>query len=109
VNPRRREVVLAGHRGDVGVARAALSDLDADVRELALGACARLDVSPTTTSRAQFTTDHRQFAGARRSWRQPAPPSISWSSSTTPTRPWSSRLRGPAASGAQSAITCSVG
>jgi HEAT repeat protein len=44
VNPRRREVVLAGHRGDVGVARAALSDLDADVRELALGACARLDV-----------------------------------------------------------------
>jgi hypothetical protein len=41
---RRREVVLAGHRGDVEVARAALVDAEADVRVLALGACARLGV-----------------------------------------------------------------
>jgi HEAT repeat protein len=42
VNPRRRQVVLAGHGGDVATARAALSDSDPHVRELALGACARL-------------------------------------------------------------------
>lgn len=41
---RRREVVLAGHSGDVATARAALADQDPDVRALALGACGRLAV-----------------------------------------------------------------
>lgn len=41
---RRREVVLAGHRGDVATARVGLTDLDPDVRGLALGACLRLGV-----------------------------------------------------------------
>ena len=41
---RRREVALAGHRGDLATARAALADLDPDVREIALGASRRLGV-----------------------------------------------------------------
>jgi HEAT repeat protein len=39
---RWREVAVAGHTGDVDTARAAFADTDATVRELALGALARL-------------------------------------------------------------------
>ncbi|HWD56476.1 MAG TPA: HEAT repeat domain-containing protein [Acidimicrobiales bacterium] len=62
---RRREVTLAGHRGDDGLARRALGDGDARVRAAALGALARLhalttddvvvalaDESPTVRRRA---------------------------------------------------------
>ena len=38
---RRRDVALAGHRGDVATVRAALADADALVRATALGALAR--------------------------------------------------------------------
>ncbi|HEY2814347.1 MAG TPA: HEAT repeat domain-containing protein [Acidimicrobiales bacterium] len=38
---RRREIALAGHRGDVATARAALTDVDGRVRATALGALAR--------------------------------------------------------------------
>ncbi|MEO7556249.1 MAG: HEAT repeat domain-containing protein [Acidimicrobiales bacterium] len=41
VIPRKRAAALAGHRGDVDAARAALRDLDAGVRATALGALAR--------------------------------------------------------------------
>jgi HEAT repeat protein len=44
VDRRRREVAIAGHTGDVATARRALDDADPHVRELALGACARLGV-----------------------------------------------------------------
>jgi HEAT repeat protein len=40
---RRRDVALAGHRGDVATVRAALADEDARVRATALGALARAD------------------------------------------------------------------
>lgn len=40
---RRRDVIVAGHRGDVGVAAAALDDLDPAVRIAALGALARAE------------------------------------------------------------------
>lgn len=40
---RRRDIVLAGHRGDRDAARAGLRDDDARVRASALGALARLD------------------------------------------------------------------
>jgi len=39
---RRRDVAIAGHRGDVAVARAGLADTDASVRQVALGALERL-------------------------------------------------------------------
>lgn len=39
---RRRAVVIAGHRGDHGTARAGLTDPDADVRSSALGALDRI-------------------------------------------------------------------
>lgn len=39
---RRRQVVIAGHAGDVETASTALLDSDGDVREAALGALARL-------------------------------------------------------------------
>jgi HEAT repeat protein len=41
---RWREIAVAGHTGDVGVARAALADSDPVGRELALGAVARIGV-----------------------------------------------------------------
>jgi HEAT repeat protein len=62
---RRRAVTLAGHRGDEGVARRGLADVDRGVRAAALGALARLgalttgdvvraltDESPTVRRRA---------------------------------------------------------
>jgi HEAT repeat protein len=62
---RRRAVTLAGHRGDEGVARPGLGDVDRGVRAAALGALARLgalttgdvvraltDESPTVRRRA---------------------------------------------------------
>jgi len=42
VTRRRRAAALAGHRGEVGRARAALSDTSASVRATALGALSRL-------------------------------------------------------------------
>lgn len=39
---RRRHAVIAGHRGDLGAATAALDDADASVREAAVGAVIRL-------------------------------------------------------------------
>jgi HEAT repeat protein len=44
---RRREVTLAGHRGDEGVARPGLADGDPGVRAAALGALARLGALTT--------------------------------------------------------------
>ena len=44
---RRREVTLAGHRGDEGAARRGLADGDPGVRAAALGALARLGVLST--------------------------------------------------------------
>src|SRR5258708_5494286 len=41
VMQRRREVALAGHRGDAAAARRAMDDPDAGVRAAALGAVAR--------------------------------------------------------------------
>ena len=46
--------MLAGHRGDTVAARAALTDDDAEIRELALAACARLDVLTDDELRAAF-------------------------------------------------------
>ena len=45
---RRRLVAIAGHRGDDGVARAALSDPSASVRATALGALSRMGDLGTT-------------------------------------------------------------
>lgn len=53
---RRRDVVIAGHAGDVDVVRHALNDDDADVREVALGALARLDGLDVDTLNT-FATD----------------------------------------------------
>lgn len=41
---RRREAILAGHRGDAATAERLLDDSDPEVRQAALGALARIDV-----------------------------------------------------------------
>ena len=60
---RRRKVAIAGHTGDVTTARTALADADPHVRELALGACARLDVLADDDLR---TALHDAAPGVRR-------------------------------------------
>jgi HEAT repeat protein len=54
VTTRRREIVLAGHRGDTVAARAGLTDDDPEIRELALAACARLGALTDDELRAAF-------------------------------------------------------
>jgi len=55
---RRRDVALAGHRGDVATVRAALADEDARVRATALGALARAGaLSSEDLVRAAADTD----------------------------------------------------
>ena len=50
---RRRAIAVAGHRGDVGAARAGLDDQDPGVRATALGATARTgDLGPDDLERA---------------------------------------------------------
>ncbi len=76
---RRRSVIVAGHRGDAGPAMAGLGDVDAGVREAALGALVRcdaltdehvaaalLDPSPVVRRRAAMlaATDARVDLGA---------------------------------------------
>jgi len=51
---RRRQVVVAGHRGDNDVVVAHLADEDAGVREAALGALARLGALTDENVRAAF-------------------------------------------------------
>jgi HEAT repeat protein len=51
---RRRQVVVAGHRGDNDVVVAHLADEDAGVREAALGALARLGALTDDNVRAAF-------------------------------------------------------
>jgi HEAT repeat protein len=46
---RRRDVIVAGHRGDVALARAALGDPDPTVRVAALGALARAEALDAST------------------------------------------------------------
>lgn len=53
---RRRQVVIAGHSGDVALVRSGLDDTDAGVREAALGAMARLGNFDIDTAR-RFAVD----------------------------------------------------
>lgn len=53
---RRRQVVTAGHTGDVALVRSGLDDTDAGVREAALGAMARLGNFDIDTAR-RFAVD----------------------------------------------------
>ena len=53
---RRRQVVIAGHTGDVALVRSGLDDTDAGVREAALGAMARLGNFDIDTAR-RFAVD----------------------------------------------------
>jgi HEAT repeat protein len=54
----RRAVVLAGHTGDLDVARAGLTHTDADVRAAALGALARAGALDATALGAALTDGH---------------------------------------------------
>ena len=51
---RRRQVVVAGHTGDADLIRAHLADDDAGVREVALGALARVGALTDDHLRAAF-------------------------------------------------------
>lgn len=61
---RRREAVLAGHRGDEATARALLADSDAEVRAAALGALARMGAARPGDIRSAL--DDRDAALRRR-------------------------------------------
>jgi HEAT repeat protein len=75
---RRRDIIVAGHRGDEATARAGLADADPNVRASALGALERMgalddatllgaftDSSPVVRRRAaQLASHHRQVSPA---------------------------------------------
>ena len=95
----RREVVLAGHTGDVGRARQGLGDPRADVRVAALGALDRLAALTTEDIEAALADDEppvrRRAAELGRGCAMPT----SRLRSRTSTPSWSRPPAGPQASG----------